>query len=77
MQSECNCSTGELNFILNSRYEVGDIVTLKTGGSDLTVIDYCSECQGVEVVWSDSNGDLQFAGLPAAAIIAEGGSYEN
>lgn len=46
----------------------GELVTLVSGGPLLTVVDYCDDCDTVEVVWFDG-GSLEEAILPSAALV--------
>lgn len=47
----------------------GEIVSLVSGGPDMTVLDYCDDCDTVEVAWF--NGDaLEIYSLPAAVLVS-------
>jgi uncharacterized protein YodC (DUF2158 family) len=42
-------------------YEPGDVVTLVSGGPDMTVLDVCLDCGEVEVAWFNFDDENGFA----------------
>ena len=46
---------------------VGDIVQLASGSPDMTVIDYCDECDDVTVAFYD--GSMTVMTLPVEALV--------
>ncbi|MDX8495871.1 DUF2158 domain-containing protein [Mesorhizobium sp. VK22B] len=49
-------------------FEVGDVVTLVSGGPALTVLHVCGECGTVEVAWFDG-ASLSVQDLPEDALV--------
>jgi uncharacterized protein YodC (DUF2158 family) len=45
---------------VGGQYEPGDIVTLVSGGPDMTVIDVCADCGEVHVAWFNFAEDTGF-----------------
>lgn len=54
------------------RYEPGDIVTLVSGGPDMTVVDVCDDCGEVHVAFflftSDADCDFYQESFPAICL---------
>ena len=55
-----------------STYAAGDIVTLASGGPDMTVLGVCPDCDGIECAWFnfDEEGGWTFFNeeFPAVAL---------
>ena len=51
---------------VESSFEPGNVVMLKSGGQALTVVS--TSAQGVQCVWIGEEGDLFSATLPAVAL---------
>jgi len=49
----------------------GTIVSLASGGPDMTVVDYCDNCDMVTVAWFDGNDELSFADFPGDALVSQ------
>lgn len=45
----------------------GDVVRLKSGGPDMTVLDTCEDCGSVEVAYSDGVGAIHDS-FPCACL---------
>ena len=54
-------------------YDAGDIVTLVTGGPDMTVLGACEDCGMVEVAWFNHDEEFgwTFFNEPFPAIALE------
>jgi hypothetical protein len=49
-------------------YQPGDIVTLLSGGPDMTVLDACPSCGEVDVAYATPKGKISILTLPAIAL---------
>ena len=47
----------------------GEIVMLKSGGPEMTVIDVCEDCGDVTAAYGTSDFDVDVLTLPPAAIV--------
>lgn len=54
-------------FTPDPTFEIGDIVTLLTGGPHMTVLGVCDDCGNTDVAWFDGDS-LEIVTLPEVAL---------
>lgn len=53
-----------------STFQVGDVVQLKSGGPEMTVIDQSQNGSKVECMWFVADNEFRTQSMPAVALMA-------